>query len=112
MLPSLLMRWLWVGILILAVLCTAVGYALYFKLISNIGSTNASLVTLLVPVFSLLWGMLFLDEPLTPAVVIGLTLILGSLKLIFSASGNNKMKKVSKSKQQISPIRIGYSVVK
>jgi drug/metabolite transporter (DMT)-like permease len=98
-------------VLLLAVLCTAVGYALYFKLISNIGSTNASLLTLLVPVFSLLWGILFLDEPLTPAVLIGLALILGSLKLVFSASGS-KIKQVTKSKQQPVPTRLGFSVVK
>lgn len=70
----------------LAVLCTAVGYGLYFKLISRIGSVNASLVTLLVPVFSLIWAMLFLQEPITLALIIGLILILGSLKLIISPS--------------------------
>ena len=71
-------------VLILAVFCTALAYGLYFQLITNIGSTNTSLVTLLVPVFSLLWGKIFLDEPLTPAIVIGLALILGSLKLVLS----------------------------
>lgn len=97
-------------ILILAVLCTAIGYALYFRLISNIGSTNASLVTLLVPVFSLLWGMLFLDEPLTPAVLMGLALILLSLKIIFSASAIKKMKEIPL--QQTKRTRIRYSIAK
>lgn len=73
-------------LLVLAVMCTALGYALYFRLIASIGSTNASLVTLLVPVFSLLWSILFLNEPITPALLIGLALILGSLKLILSSS--------------------------
>lgn len=71
-------------LLVLAVLCTAVGYALYFRLIASIGSTNASLVTLLVPVFSLLWSILFLHETITPALLIGLAMILGSLKLVIS----------------------------
>ena len=72
------------AVLTLAVLCTAFAYSLYFQLISSVGSTNASVVTLLVPVFSLLWGRIFLHEPLTPAVVIGLLLILGSLRLVLS----------------------------
>ncbi|HEV7329464.1 MAG TPA: DMT family transporter [Flavisolibacter sp.] len=73
-------------LLVLAIFCTALGYALYFRLIASIGSTNASLVTLLVPVFSLLWSILFLHEPITPALLIGLALIMGSLKLVLSPS--------------------------
>jgi drug/metabolite transporter (DMT)-like permease len=64
-----------IAIIVLAILCTAYGYTLYFKLITNVGSTNTSLVTLLVPVFSLLWGILFLNEPLTPALLIALVMI-------------------------------------
>jgi drug/metabolite transporter (DMT)-like permease len=75
-----------IAVVFLAVLSTAIGYTLYFKLIANIGSTNASLVTLLVPVFSLLWGLIFLNEPLTPSLIIGLTLILGSLKLVLPSA--------------------------
>jgi drug/metabolite transporter (DMT)-like permease len=74
-----------VVILALALLCTALGYALYFKLISSIGSTNTSTVTLLVPVFSIIWSMLFLHEPITPALAVGLGLILGSLKLVLTS---------------------------
>ena len=73
-------------VLVLALICTALGYALYFKLISTIGSINASLVTMLVPVFSLIWGIVFLGETLTPGLLAGLALILGSLKLVLSPS--------------------------
>jgi len=75
-----------IAITVLAIVCTALGYTLYFKLITSVGSTNASLVTLLVPVFSLLWSILFLNEPLTPALLIGLAMILGSLKLVLAPS--------------------------
>ena len=73
-------------VLVLALICTALGYALYFKLISTIGSINASVVTMLVPVFSLIWGIVFLGETLTPGLLVGLGLILGSLKLVLSPS--------------------------
>ena len=75
-----------IAITVLAIVCTALGYTLYFKLITSVGSTNASLVTLLVPVFSLLWSILFLNEPLTPALLIGMAMILGSLKLVLAPS--------------------------
>jgi drug/metabolite transporter (DMT)-like permease len=59
----------------LAVLCTAFGYVLYFKLIDRAGATNAMLVTLLVPPVAILLGSLFLSETLAPQDFAGLALI-------------------------------------
>jgi drug/metabolite transporter (DMT)-like permease len=70
---------------ILAVVCTALAYTLYFRLISAVGSANASVVSLLIPVFSVLWGVLFLHESITPAILVGLAMILGSLKIVLSS---------------------------
>jgi drug/metabolite transporter (DMT)-like permease len=50
-------------VLALAVLSTAVAYLLFFYLISSAGPTATSTVTLIVPVFGLIFGVLFLDEP-------------------------------------------------
>ena len=65
----------WCAIVALALLCTALGYVLYFKLIDSAGATNALLVTLLVPPFAILFGGLFLDEVLAPQDFAGLALI-------------------------------------
>jgi len=65
----------WGAIVALALLCTALGYVLYFKLIDSAGATNALLVTLLVPPFAILFGSLFLDEVLAPQDFAGLALI-------------------------------------
>jgi drug/metabolite transporter (DMT)-like permease len=65
----------WGAIVALALLCTAFGYVLYFKLIDSAGATNALLVTLLVPPFAILFGSLFLDEVLAPQDFAGLALI-------------------------------------
>ena len=62
-------------IVALALLCTAFGYVLYFRLIETAGATNALLVTLLVPPFAILFGSLFLNEVLAPQDFIGLALI-------------------------------------
>jgi drug/metabolite transporter (DMT)-like permease len=65
----------WGAIVALALLCTAFGYVLYFRLIETAGATNALLVTLLVPPFAILFGCLFLSEVLAPQDFIGLALI-------------------------------------
>src|SRR4051794_6227476 len=65
----------WGAIISLALLCTAFGYVLYFRLIETSGATNALLVTLLVPPVAILLGGLFLGEHLAPQDFAGLALI-------------------------------------
>lgn len=65
----------WASIVALAVVCSAVGYVLYFRLIDHAGATNALLVTLLVPPVAILLGSLFLAEVLAPQDFAGLALI-------------------------------------
>ena len=65
----------WGAIAALAVICTAFGYVLYFRLIETSGATNALLVTLLVPPVAILLGALFLDESLAVHDFLGLGLI-------------------------------------
>ena len=65
----------WAAIVALALLCTAFGYVLYFKLIESSGATNALLVTLLVPPTAILLGVLFLGEVIAPFDLAGLGLI-------------------------------------
>jgi drug/metabolite transporter (DMT)-like permease len=65
----------WMAIAALALLCTAFGYVLYFRLIDRAGATNALLVTLLVPPVAILLGGLFLGETLAPQDFGGLALI-------------------------------------
>ena len=59
----------------LALMCTAFGYVLYFRLIDSAGATNALLVTLLVPPTAILLGAMFLGESLAPQDFAGLGLI-------------------------------------
>ena len=66
----------WLTATALAVLCTAVAYVLYFRLIAHIGPANAIAVTFLIPVFAVLWGRLFLAEGITTAMFFGCMAIL------------------------------------
>lgn len=63
----------------LAFACTAYAYVLYFRLIETAGPTFANTVTLLVPVFGILWGALFLGEQVTWALLLGLALVMASV---------------------------------
>tara|TARA_R110002153_G_scaffold37939_4_gene110680 strand:- start:1057 stop:1941 length:885 start_codon:yes stop_codon:yes gene_type:complete len=71
----------WWQVIILGVACTAFAYILYFRLIANIGSAKAITVAYLVPVFGVLWGMIFLAEQLSLGMWIGAGLVLFGVAL-------------------------------
>ena len=66
-----------VNVLLLALLCSALAYILYFRLIADVGPTRAMTVTFLMPAFGMLWGWLFLDETITIPMLAGAALIVG-----------------------------------
>ena len=72
----------WAAIVALALVATAFGYVLYFRLIDRAGATNALLVTLLVPPTAILLGGLFFNERLTAGQFGGLAFIALGLALI------------------------------
>ena len=63
------------NMLALAILCSAIAYVLYFRLISEVGPTKALTVTFLIPVFGMIWGAIFLNEPITMSMLGGAGLI-------------------------------------
>jgi drug/metabolite transporter (DMT)-like permease len=70
------------AVLALALVCTAFAYLLFFELIASAGATQAASVTFLVPMFSVLWGVLLLGEPLSTGMLVGLAVILASVWLV------------------------------
>ena len=69
------------AIVALGALSTGVAYLLYFTLIARAGASRAILVTYLVPAFALVYGTVFLGEPVTVSALAGLVLILGGTAL-------------------------------
>jgi drug/metabolite transporter (DMT)-like permease len=65
----------WASVVGLALLCTAVAYLLYFRLIAHLGAARAITVTFLIPVFGLIWGAVFLGEQLALPMVFGCAVI-------------------------------------
>jgi drug/metabolite transporter (DMT)-like permease len=78
----------WLALLVVGVLCTGIAYILYFRLIETAGPARALAVTFVVPVFAVLYGVLFLGEAVTlwmllcaVVIVCGTALSTGLLKI-------------------------------
>jgi drug/metabolite transporter (DMT)-like permease len=72
----------WLSLLGLGLGCTAFAYIVYFRLLSSIGPVKSMTTTFLIPLFGVLWGALFLDEPLSMAHIYGGLLIALALWLV------------------------------
>ncbi len=69
----------WLSVIALGVFCTALAYVLYFKLIKDLGSSNAITVTYFIPFFGSLFGYWFLDEAITGSMIYGgITILVGT----------------------------------
>ena len=72
----------WVATLCLAVFSTAIAFIWYYRLIADVGPVKSITVTLLVPIFGMVWGVIFLGEPVTPGRIAGCAIILAGCALI------------------------------
>ncbi|MBA4194205.1 MAG: EamA family transporter [Comamonadaceae bacterium] len=69
----------WFAVIAVALLCTAIAYVLFFRIIEKAGPSKALTVTFLVPVFALAYGALFLDERITAWMIgCGLVIVCGT----------------------------------
>jgi drug/metabolite transporter (DMT)-like permease len=69
----------WWAVIALGLLCTAVAYVLFFRIIEAAGPAKALTVTFLVPVFARLYGVLFLSEIITIwTLICGVVILVGT----------------------------------
>jgi drug/metabolite transporter (DMT)-like permease len=71
-----------VALLFLSLLCSASAFLIFYHLVNQIGPTQTMAVGYLIPAFGILWGSLFLGEPITPEMVLGTALILMAVAAI------------------------------
>jgi drug/metabolite transporter (DMT)-like permease len=64
------------AVLILAVVCTALAFLIFFALIGEVGPVRATVITYFNPAVALLLGVAVLHEPFTLGAVVGFALIL------------------------------------
>jgi drug/metabolite transporter (DMT)-like permease len=78
------------SVVALAVLCSAVAYLLYFRLMTDVGPGKALTVTFLMPVFGMLWGVLFLGERVTAGMLAGCALVIAGTFTVLWAGGRQE----------------------
>ena len=78
----------WLAVLGLAALCTSLAYVLFYGLMARVGASRSMVVMFLIPVFGVVWGLVFLHEPVTLAmaggcivILLGVALTTGLLRL-------------------------------
>ena len=64
------------SILWLGVISTGVAFLGYVRLIERVGAVKTATVAYFIPVFGVIWGYVFLGEPITLQILIGMILIL------------------------------------
>lgn len=69
------------SLVVLGLVCSAAAFVIFFKLIKEVGPAKASLITYLNTAVALTLGTLFLSEPLTTGLLIGIPLIATGLYL-------------------------------
>ena len=70
-----------VAVAVLGVVGTGLGLIMYLNLLEHHGSSRASLVVYLLPPTALVYGAVFLDEPIRLTAIVGLALILGGVAI-------------------------------
>lgn len=76
----------WFHISVIGLACGSVAYLLYYRLMTLAGPVKALSVTMLIPVFGMLWGKLFLNEIITAGMIAGGVTVMAGLALLFSTS--------------------------
>lgn len=66
----------WLAVLGLAAICTSLAYVLFYGLMARVGASRSMVVMFLIPVFGVVWGLLFLHEAVTMAMAGGCIVIL------------------------------------
>lgn len=82
-----------VAVLILGLVCSAAAFVLFFMLIKEIGPAKSTLITFVNTAVALVLGVIFLGEPITIGLLVGIPLITAGL---FLAGGGDRESELSK----------------
>jgi len=83
---------IWWSVFALGIVCTGFGFFMFYRLIDRIGAGRAIMTTYLIPVFSILWGNIFLGESVTLIMVVGCILVLLGVGLTTKKSNIDKVR--------------------
>ncbi len=72
----------WINILSLAVISTTFSTTIYFVGIEKLGTNEVSSFIFLVPFFAIILSIIFLDEEISPSIIIGTVLTIIAVKIL------------------------------
>jgi drug/metabolite transporter (DMT)-like permease len=72
----------WVASLFLALFSSVLAFVIWFEALKRMPATHVAGFTYLVPLFSVFFGWLLLGEPITPALIIGASILIGGVWLV------------------------------
>jgi drug/metabolite transporter (DMT)-like permease len=91
------------ALIVNAVVATALGFVVYFKLLRSIGSVGTTSTSYLKPAVGVLIGVCLLGEPLTWPFIIALAAILGGLAAINSERKSSPANAAGQQKSELLP---------
>jgi drug/metabolite transporter (DMT)-like permease len=92
----------------LGVVCTAVGFVVFFALIASAGPVRATVITYVNPAVALGLGVILLHEPLTVGIIVGFALILvGSFFTNRRVPGPSRAPVAAQAERHLSPLAGG-----
>jgi drug/metabolite transporter (DMT)-like permease len=95
----------WLFVVVLGIACTAFAYILYFRLLARIGPAKTVTVTYLIPLFGMLWGLVFLGERITASMLIACGVIL--LGTALATGGTAWLSRLRAPRPAVAPARAG-----
>jgi len=72
----------WLSIAFLSLACTVFAFVIWFRALQTMEASRAASFVYFVPLFGVFFSKLLLDEPITPALLIGAALLIGGVYLI------------------------------
>ena len=79
-----------ISLLLLGLICTGLAYYLYYELLNQIGIVKSTIIVYLIPVFSILLGVLILNESVSLTETLGISVVLFSSYLIMNEKNLDK----------------------
>jgi drug/metabolite transporter (DMT)-like permease len=72
----------WFALMWLGLLGSCIAYLLLFTLLHRVGPTRTTMVTYVFPVVGLVLGIVFLQEPVTPSLLVGAAMVVASILVV------------------------------
>ena len=79
------------AVVILGVFCTAIATIIYFQILQSSGATFISIMNYLIPVWAILFGVIFFNEDVSWNYLVGLIIVILGIQLSQTKRNHNKI---------------------